>query len=348
MRSVLGEAGSLVTSRNNLHPYPVGVADSPLRTPRRYVEACGRGTLAALFPGSKVAFYALTCSSWSCASCRKVKAARLLDRLRRGMESRPDLRRVLLTLTINPAIFGASVVGSRSWDDGRVTTLWSTPTAEQFAWATEVMSTEFHKLNKRLVRKAARAGVDAPGYFRVIELHRNLWPHYHVVLEHPSWGSSDIQKQLQGWHEALGITHVREVSLDDAVGELAPYLTSAESKGGGSKAYQFAGLALPEGFRLHSSSAAFLAPAAVSDVVPEVAIVLKGHFHEHHTTVIEWGGDSRIVLNAPSKVHRPPGGSVAVGDDALRYWMGQAGLDEIVQLAGDELASLEVLEESWG
>jgi hypothetical protein len=241
------------------------------------------------------------------------------------MESRPELRRLLLTLTINPAIFGAVPVGSRTWVDGRVTTLWSPPTADKFEWAAEVMSTEFHKLNKRLNRKAVRAGVDSPGYFRVIELHRNLWPHYHVVLEHPSWSSADVHKQLDGWHEALGITHTREVSLDDAVGELAPYLTSAESKGGGSKAYQFAGLALPEGFRLHSSSAGFLAPPKPAEVVPEVGIVLKGHFMEHHKTVKEWGGDSRVVLHAPREVHKPPGGAVAVGDDALRYWMARAG-----------------------
>jgi hypothetical protein len=312
------------------------------------VEQCGRGTLATLYPGAKVAFSALMCSSWSCSTCRKVKSARLLGRLRGGMESRRELNRIFLTLTINPALFGGRVIGSKAQEDGRVTNLVTPPTADQFAWATEVMSTEFHKLNKRLARKADRAGLPAAGYFRVIELHRSGWPHYHVVIEHPTWTAASIQKQLGGWYEALGRTDSRDISLDDAVGELAPYLTSSETKGGGTKTYQFAGLALPKGFRLHASSTGFLAPQAEPDEISERALVLSGHFHGHHLAVKEWGGDSRIVLHRPQldKPHKPPAGAVSFGDDAVRYWLNLADVNPY-QLASDEEAAMMQLEKGW-
>jgi hypothetical protein len=97
------------------------------------------------------------------------------------------------------------------------------------------MSIEWKKLNDRLQRKGKRGKVDWYGYFRVVELHGSFWPHYHVLMEYFIWIVTDLGRQLDGW--ALGITHVRDVSLDDAVGELAPYLTTPETKGGGTKIY---------------------------------------------------------------------------------------------------------------
>ena len=308
---------------------------TPLRVARPYVEKCGQGTLAASFT-DKVTFSALLCGSWSCATCRKIEGARLLDRLRRGMESRPDLNRILVTLTIDPSKFEAISTGMAYWDkDGkrtissksvRRTKLWSGPTPETFHEAAEKMSHEWRKFNDRLKSKAHLAKVEAPGYFRVIELHRNGWPHYHAVIEHSTWKAADIEKQVRGWR--LGtIVHTADLSLDDAIGEVAPYLVSNEKKSNGSKAYQFAGYALPEGFRLHSSSKGFLASPAAAEEVPEHARPLKGHFHKHHTSAKEYGADSRIILNPTpkesGKPYRPPGGSVATGDGAKLYLLAQ-------------------------
>jgi hypothetical protein len=304
---------------------------TPLRTPRPYVKACGTGTLALAY-GDRVIFGALTCGSWSCSSCRKVAAAQLLDRLRRGMESRPDLNRILVTLTIDPSKFDAVFVGLAYWDAAgnrttkskaqRTTKLWSGPNPAAFEEAAEAMSIEWRKLNDRLKSKARRAKVEAPGYFRVVELHRNGWPHYHVVIEHATWKAADIETQVRAW--GLGtIVHAVDVSLDDAIGEVAPYLVSTE-KGNGSKAYQFAALALPENFRLHSSSKGFLAPAHEPEELPERVVPAKGHFFSHHRAATEYGADSRITLNPPSKPdepHKPPAAATATGDGSRLYFL---------------------------
>jgi hypothetical protein len=249
------------------------------------------------------------------------------------MESRPDLNRILLTLTIDPSKFDAIPVGKAFWDAKgnrcssshaqRSTTLWSGPTPGAFEEAAERMSAEWRKLNDRLKSKAKRAKVDPPGYFRVIELHRNGWPHYHAVIEHPTWKAADIETQVRAW--GLGaIVHTADLSLDDAIGEVAPYLVSSE-KGKGSKAYQFAAAALPENFRLHSSSQGFLAPARASEELPERAVPAKGHFFAHHRASREYGADSRIVLNPPpddpEKPHRPPSSATATGDGSRLYFL---------------------------
>ncbi len=315
---------NLVTLRNNSDLSSGG----PLRVPRPYVEDCGKGTLATTYASGVISFAPLTCSSWSCSNCRKVNSARLLDRLRRGMESRPGLNRILVTLTIDPKIFGARIVGQRTREDGSPVNIVTPPKADQFEWVTEVMSTEWNKLNDRLGRKAKRGEVERHGYFRVVELHRNLWPHYHVLIEHPTWTAADLGQQLAGW--TVGHTDARDILLDDAVGELAPYLTTAETKGGGHKAYQFAGLALPKGFRLHSSSEGFLADPREPDFVVTQGLVLKGHFASHHEGVKAWGGDSRLALEPPQfpdRPHEPPGSALASGDDALLYFLAQASLE---------------------
>ncbi len=329
-----GAGGSLVTSRNNSHPPLWKSYDTPLRELRPYVQKCGTGTLALLFPQSRVSFAALTCGSWNCSSCRRVLAAQLLDRARRGMESRPDWNRILVTLTLNPADFGAKPVGRALWDSVgkrtddparavRSSTLWSSPTAKQFDRAAAAMSDQWDALNKRLQSKARRANTVRHEYFRVIELHRNIWPHYHVVIEHPDWTAADIQQQLAGW--TLGsITDARDVSLDDALGEVAPYLVCTEKKGNGHKAYQFAARALPKGFRLHSSSRGFLADPLEQEVQAEHSQPLSGHFHSHHEAVNAWGGDSRIVLEPiqpEDRPHKPPGGATATGATAVSYYL---------------------------
>jgi hypothetical protein len=244
------------------------------------------------------------------------------------MESRPGLHRILVTLTIDPKIYGARVIGQTIGDNGNPVNIVTPPTADQFQWASECMSIEWKKLNDRLQRKGKRGKVDRHGYFRVVELHGSFWPHYHVLMEHPTWTVTDLGRQLDGW--ALGITHARDVSLDDAVGELAPYLTTPETKGGGTKTYQFAGLVLPKGFRLHSCSEGFLAPpqdAEEANIVHQ-GFVLKGHFAGHHQGVQDWGGDSRLVLSAPqlpTRPHLPPGSARAIGDNATCYFLAQAG-----------------------
>ncbi len=267
------------------------------------------------------------------------------------MESRPDLNRIFVTLTINPKIFGAKVVGQKFWDafgnrvkgrrgSVRSSNDWSEPTKDQFEWAIQSMSTEWNRLNSRLTRKADRAGVPRHGYFRVVELHRNLWPHYHVVIEHPTWKAADIGHQISGW--ALGtVTQARDVSIEDAIGEVAPYLVSAEGKGKGTKAYQFAAYALPEGFRLHSSSKGFLA----SEVEPEGenvvvrAFPLRGHFMKHHQAAREWGADSRVVLHPPQsplESHKPPGGAVATGDASRLYLLALVDAEPFLLTPEDE------------
>lgn len=281
-------------------------------------------------PGS-YAFTALTCGSWSCPTCRKQNAARQLDRLRRGMESRPEHFRTFVTLTLNPKDFGARVTGYAYWDaqgnrttsskSQRRTTLWSEPTAKQFQAACEAMSAEFNKLNDRLRRFCEYRGLETVDYFRVVELHRNLWPHYHVLLEHPDLEAADLAKPLRGWK--LGRTDAREISLDDAVGELAPYLVSTERKGGGSKAYQFAATALPKNFRLYSASRGFLAEASEQGRPVEHSFAVSGHFVTHHQTAASWGADARILLHPPQPddaPHKPPSSSLLTGDGATLYY----------------------------
>ena len=322
------EPRPLVTSRNN--SYPPAEA-TPFRFPRAYVQACGKGTLGLFYEGSRVVFGALACGSWSCPHCRKRLAARKLDQLRRGMESRPGMERQLVTLTVDPARFGAVRIGTAFWDSEgnparsereavRTSALWSEPNPEQFRAAVKAMSTQWDLLNQRLKAKARRAGAEPFGYFRVIELHRNGWPHYHVVLEHPEWGPEDVQLQLAGWN--LGRTDARGISLDDAVGELAPYLVCNERKSGGHKAYQFAANALPEGFRLYSSSRGFCAPPIEQDgPKPIHGVPLRGHFAGYHQAVKEMGADARLVLYPPSDGdHVPPARTIATGDAAVVYY----------------------------
>lgn len=248
------------------------------------------------------------------------------------METRPDWERSLLTLTVDPGRFGAVVVGRAGWNrdgsawDGhgephRWSQLWSEPSPEQFGQAARSMSREWSRLRSRL----AKLG-NGWEHFRVVELHRNGWPHYHVVLEHPTLGAGAIGLAVAGWN--LGISDVRGVSLHDAVGEVAPYLTSAESKGGGSKAYQFAAFALPDGFRLVSASRHFLGEEEPDDSpVPEYALAVRGHFTSHAESVRAWGGTTVLQLPPPD-VGRLPAAAIATGDAAVVYFA------ELVDQAG--------------
>jgi len=270
------------------------------------------------------------------------------------MESRPDLNRILLTLTIDPSRFEAVPVGVRYWNAKgeevhsrskaqRTTTCWSGPTPAAFQEAAAAMSDEWNKLNDRLGRKAARAKVQRHGYFRVVELHRNGWPHYHVVIEHPTWKAADIETQVRAW--GLGtIVHTADMTVDDAIGEVAPYLVSTE-KGNGSKAYQFAASALPEGFRLHSSSRGFLAPPQDADEASEHAIPLKGYPVEHAKPLREYGAKTVLVLptsrDAPPRYR--PRSLVAFGDGAKLYYLArftEADIYDALELPLDDLEAL--------
>ena len=310
-----GGPEALVTSRNNSHPSP-----GPWRPTPSYVAACSTGTLALHYADGRVVFGALPCRSWSCPYCRKRLAAQVLDRLRAGMESRSGHVRTFVTLTVAPKKFGGVVIGKKQQEDGRWTNLYSPPTPQQFYAAAVAMSREWDRLNKRLRSKARRAEADVVGYFRVVELHRNAWPHYHVVLEHPEWGPDDLAAQLEGW--GLGRVDVRAVSLGDAVGELAPYLVCAERKSGGSKAYQFAAGALPKGFRLYSASQGFLGAVPAAEERPDYAVAVRGYFAEYHLALRDMGADVRFILHPAqdSGDLRPPSRSVARGDAAVVYF----------------------------
>jgi hypothetical protein len=313
----------LVTSRNNLHaPSRTVKTKAVFRRPRPYVEQCCKATLGLYYRDGRIAYRALACGSWSCPHCRRQLAARLLDRLRSGMESRSDGNRILATLTLDPSLFGGRVVGSKVWDDGRRTNLWAEPTLEQFDAAAAQMSREFRRLCNRVNAFLARRGLPRVRYFRVVELHRNTWPHYHVIFEHPTLDAEAFDRFLSGW--PLGRTDARDVSVDDAVGEVAPYLVSSE-KGAGHKAYQFAASALPKHFRLHTSSKGFLGPSSASEAIekPEHHLVLRGHFTDHLRTVREWGGSAAFVCPPPApsdRPHRPPSGALTFGDGAVVYY----------------------------
>ena len=310
-----GGPEALVTSRNNSHPSP-----GPWRPTPSYVVACCAGTLALYYSDGRVVFGALPCRSWSCAHCRKRLAAQVLDRLRQGMESRSGYVRTFATLTVAPKRFGGVVTGKKQQEDGRWTNLYAPPTPKQFYAAARAMSREWNALTRRLSSKARRAGAETVGYFRVIELHRNGWPHYHVVLEHPEWGPDDLAVQLNGW--SLGVLEFSEVSISDAVGELAPYLVSSEKKSGGSKAYQFAANALPKGFRLYSASQGFLGALPEPEEKPKHALPVRGHFSEYHQAVRDMGADARLILHPAqdSGDLRPPSRTVARGDAAVVYF----------------------------
>ncbi|MEI2423265.1 hypothetical protein V6O07_23545, partial [Arthrospira platensis SPKY2] len=288
--------GPLVTSRNNSH---AGSAATPFDVPRPSVAACCRATLAT-FRADGVRFSALTCKSWSCPICRPAKAARVLDQLRAGLEGRERAGLHLATMTLDPAAFGAHVVGTAFWDaDGlpvddpslavRATNLWSPPTRAQFDKASAAMSAEWDLTMRALNARAKRAGLAPWRYFRVVELHRNVWPHYHVVIEHPQLADAP---DLDLW--GLGLVDVRPVSIDDAVGEVAPYLVASETKGkGGHKAYQFAAPSLPRGFRLFTASRGFLAPPIEPTLPPpDHALVARGHFTSWHESARDtWGAE---------------------------------------------------------
>ncbi len=312
---------SLVTSRNN---FDIASGTGVFRVPRPYVQACCKGSLGLYYDGGRVVFKALACGSWSCPTCRRVLAARTLDALREGLEARAGSHLALLTPTVDPSQFGAFVVGKALWDDGRETNLWSEPTPEQFARVVAAMSRELKALMDRVNLKAKRLGLGTFGYFRVVELHRNGWPHYHLVLEHPSISVDQIQSQVESWQ--LGRVDVRPVSIDDAVGELAPYLVCNERKGAGSKAYQFAATALPKHFRLYSSSRGFLLRSEAEIEAPVRAVTLRGHFSGYHRWVqsfsesFSYAVDARLVLPRPAEVgqdHKPPSSSVAAGEGAV-------------------------------
>jgi hypothetical protein len=263
------------------------------------------------------------------------------------MESRADAQRWLVTLTIDPSAFGAVRIGSALWDDGRETALWSEPTRAQFNAAAAAMSKAWDRWMRALNARARRAGLDPWGYFRVVELHRNVWPHYHVVLEHPTIATDP---DTSSW--PLGISDVRAVSIDDAVGEVAPYLVSSESKGKGHKAYQFAAAALPKGFRLYSPSRGFLGPVSPPDgppiEPPEHALVLRGHFTGYHQLARDWGAESRLLLPTPAALdrpHRPPSACLATGDGAVLLYVELADADALHVRPNTSLPSAALCDE---
>jgi hypothetical protein len=313
-----GVASPLLPLRNNSKFSPTGVERPAFRLPRAYVNACCKGTLALARHSGSIELMALRCNSWSCPHCRKEKSAALLHRIREGMTSRPNQELGFVTLTVDPRRFGGVWKGvtyyynGEPWQPGSASQKqinrmlergelkernnYKAPSEKQFKQVCEAMSKEMNGLGSRLRDYCKKRDLTKFKYFRVIELHRNGWPHYHIILEHPTLTVYDIAKQLRGWK--LGILDFKQVkpneakgqtAIDVAVGEVAPYLINSETS---AKAYQFAASALPENFRLWSCSQGFLSKEdKVSDVVQAVA--LKGHFtgyqnlYEHHCKASE-------------------------------------------------------------
>lgn len=329
----------LLPQRNNSDPPPNWKTyDTAMRELRPYVQKCGTGTMATLWHSQKVTMSALLCKSWNCPTCRKQKAAQLLDRLNKGVISEEN-NNIFITLTLDPSKYGAKFLGNRYWNGDievtkdqtytRKSTIWTEPTKKQFKQAVKDMSHEWNALNDRLRRKAQRAKVATHEYFRVVELHRNGWPHYHVLIRHPFWNASAIKQQLSGWN--LGRTDARDISHADAIAEIAPYLISKEKKQ--HKAYQFAASALPKNFRLYSCSKNFLAPLEPASEQPEHAQILSGHFTTHHESLKTWGADSRIALRPiqpDEQPHKPPSSSIAIGDEARLYYLAYLENNETV------------------
>lgn len=307
--------GPLVTSRNKCDA-------GPFRWPRPYVQRCGQGSLALFQTGGRVRFTALACGSWSCPTCRKRLAARLLDRARRGMESRPDVRRWLVTLTCDPLARGAVPLGSRVQADGRVTNIVSEPSPEQFRGTAEEFQRSWERLRQAWGAFCRRRGWERPGYLRVIELHRNGWPHWHVVLEHSELTTGDVEGFLERqW--TLGRWDVRLTDVDGAVGEIVPYLVAAERKSGGDKAYQFAALALPKHFRLWSSSQGFLADDETEELADvEHGVAVAGDVSSWYAALDEVA-EQRVWLMHPPQADgsfRPPDAFVASGGNMVAFY----------------------------
>lgn len=305
----------LVTSRNNCHA-------SPFRWPRPYVQRCGQGSLALYHTDGRVRFTALACGAWSCPTCRKRNAARLLDRVRAGMESRPGLNRWLVTLTCDPLARGAVPLGSRRQADGRVTNIVSEPDEEQFREAAVAFQKNWERLRKAMGVYCSRRGWTRPGYLRVIELHRNGWPHWHIVFEHDQLTTSEVEGFLERmW--SLGRTDVRAVDIDGAVGEIVPYLVAAERKSGGDKAYQFAALALPKHFRLWSASQGFLAESQVEELSDvEHGVAVSGSVTSWYEA-LDQVAEARIWLMHPPQTdgsYRPPDAFIARGGSVVAFY----------------------------
>lgn len=238
------------------------------------------------------------------------------------MESRPEMRRWLVTLTCDPLAHGAVAVGRRVQEDGRVTNMVSEPTVEQF----EVIAKEFQKNWERVRaawgRRCKQEGWERPGYLRVIELHRNGWPHWHVVLEHDGFCTADVQGLLAR-HWTLGRVDVRATDIDGAVGEIVPYLVAAERKANGDKAYQFAAYALPKHMRLWSASRGFLGEAeeeALEDV--EHGVAVAGDVTSWYGA-LEQVAEQRVWLMHPPQEdgsYRPPDAFVARGGNVVAFY----------------------------
>ena len=241
---------------------------------------------------------AMRCKSWSCDYCRRINAAILLERVRSGISKRPDHQTFLLTLTIDPAQYdgeisghgyyaASSYIGSSIQFPGlddlsrdelksqgiRRTNHYQQPNLEQFESAAAQMSKNWSRLRRALTNRLNRRG-HKMHYMRVIELHRNGWPHYHILVQLPSDCSPrHLYEVVSSWN--LGRTNVKAVSADDAVSHVSPYLVNKET--GRGKTYQFAADSLPKHFRLWTASKHFLGPGldvqqAAQKVVSEHAL----------------------------------------------------------------------------
>lgn len=291
------------------------------RNSRTSVQRCGQGTLAVNRSG-RLEFHALRCDSWSCPECRPVKAAQLQRRLRGALAGRRNAKFSFCTLSVNPARFEGRQIGWRGRDDGTRIRVYARPTPSQFNAVIHAMSHEWHAFKRRMDNRTRRAHQPTVEYFRVVELNRDGWPHYHVILVHPSWEAAGLERHVQEW--GLGFVKVEPAGPDGAVRRLAPYLLSHEAKAAGAKAYQFAALALPKGSRLWSASRGLLPAKKVADLhqfggnaESVAAVVLRGHVSSYQHKARERGAHTAWVAPVPGpadRPHRPPGTVLVKGD----------------------------------
>lgn len=137
--------------------------------------------------GKKLVAGPLSCNSWNCPYCHDKMKKRLYRRVLKGVMGRDtgsEYSRKFLTLT-----YGGT--HKRCGSDPVI--------------AYEEMALAFHKLIKALRERYGHFD-----YFRVCELHKDGWPHFHVMLVGDSIAPKDVLDHVElYWREYYGMGFVR-------------------------------------------------------------------------------------------------------------------------------------------
>ena len=133
---------------------------------------------------------ALPCNQWSCRWCIRIKKGRII---RKVTDAKPNR---LLTLTINPSLYESP--------------------REAFDATRRQLPRLFHSL---------RATYDSIEYFRVVEVTRRGWPHYHCCVRSNYLPHHDVKAT---WERLTGATIVdlRQIKkTSQAVTYIVKYLS---------------------------------------------------------------------------------------------------------------------------